>query len=195
MIIRLTVVKGSRAESLLCAFVGLLRSRGLLGSQEYVYQPGEFGAVHRFCLHLEDVEQAAELFERIDTQCGSECDTAVAFFRRKAGLFARTELLEIAEGLLNEACRLDRYPHLEPFALAYPWVEPYLKDDGMREALRSIAEQSDVNIFPVLRRPYSGKRSLIVRIHSERRGRALDIPFRKVGKWYVPVAGQWNVTE
>ncbi|NTW15663.1 MAG: hypothetical protein HGA38_04855 [Candidatus Moranbacteria bacterium] len=194
MKINLAVTKRSRAEEALCTFVGLIRSRKLLSSDEHEFLPNEFGAIHILRFLMDDIARVAAFFAESESMVGGGyIGSAVGYFRRKSGLFTRTELREVSKDLLCEVCRSGSLLHLDPFGSTYPWTEPYLKEGPLREELRSIAKQEGARVRLVKKTRHFGTYALIVRIRSERGNRSLDIPFRKVGKWYFPSAGQWNV--
>jgi hypothetical protein len=173
-----------------------MRADGLLRPDEYFFLPNIIGKLHIFRL-LIDIGGAVRFFEKAERLCPAEHREGLMYLRRKAGILTRDEIGEAVKGLVDIARLGKPDAHLSPFALAYPFVEDFLRPGEIVDRFRTIALQEDVHVMFVLR--ISGIDDdipLIARVMSEGIGKQQDIPFQKLKNgFYAPKNGQWNIRE
>lgn len=196
MEIRLNVATGGSPDRCVQWILETMRADGLLRLDEYFFLPNIIGKLHIFRL-LIDIGGAVRFFEKAEHLCPAEHREGLAYLRRKAGILTRDEIGEAAKGLVDTARSGMPDAYLSPFALAYPFVEDFLRPGEIADRFRTIALQEDVHVMFVLRISGTGDDiPLIARVMSENIGKHQDIPFRKMGNgYYAPTNGQWNIRE
>jgi hypothetical protein len=194
--IRLNVVMGGSPDRCVRWLLEQVGLGNLLRPEACFSLPDFIGGWHIFRL-LIDIGGAALFFEQAERLCPAEHREGLAYLRRKAGILTKDEISAATSGLVDTAASGIPDAHLSQFALAYPFVEDFLKAGGFAERLRKISEQEDVRIRIVLRASRTGVGPvLIARIGSETIGKCQDIPFRTIGNGlYTPANGQWNIRD
>jgi hypothetical protein len=192
--IRLNVVSGSGPDRCVRWLLEQVGHGNLLRPEECFSLADFMGGWHIFRL-LTDMEGAARFFEQTEQFCPAEHREGLAYLRRKAGILTKDEVGEAARGLVDTARLGMPDAHLSPFALAYPFVEDFLRPGEIADRFRKISEQEDVHTRIVLRASRTGVGPVcIVRVGSETIGKCQDIPFRTIGNGlYTPTNGQWNI--
>ncbi len=194
MEIRLNVVTGGSPGRCVQWLLGVLGQGSLLRPEVCFSLPDFIGGWHIFRL-LTDLGGAVLFFEQAEKLCPAEHREGLAYLRRKAGILTKDEISEAAKGLVDTVRLRMPYAHLSPFALAYPFVEDFLRPGEIADRFRKISEQEDVHTRIVLRASRKGVGPVcIVRVGSETIGKCQDIPFRTIGSGlYTPTNGQWNI--
>ncbi|NTW89491.1 MAG: hypothetical protein HGB37_01080 [Candidatus Moranbacteria bacterium] len=196
MEIRLNVISGGRLERCVQWLLEQVGLGNFLRPEECFSLPDFIGGWHIFRL-LIDIRSAARLFEQAENLCPAEHHEGLMYLRRKAGILTKDEIGEAVKGLVGIARSGMPDAYLSPFALAYPFVEDFLRPGEIADRFRAIALQEDVHVMFVLR--ISGTSDdipFLARVMSENIGKHQDIPFRKMGNgFYVPTNGQWNIRE
>ncbi len=196
MEIRLNVAAGGSPDRCVQWLLEQVGPGNLLRPEECFSLPDFIGGWHIFRL-LIDIRGAARLFEQAENLCPAEHHEGLMYLRRKAGILTKDEIGEAVKGLVDAVWLGMPDAHLSPFALAYPFVEDFLRPGEIADRFRTIALQKDVHVMFVLRISGTGDDiPLIARVMSEKIGKHQDIPFRKMGNgFYAPTNGQWNIRE